>query len=145
VAVAVAVAVAVTVAVAVAVAVAVEPVVGFGVVLVTAAGFDDNGVQVGDGDAEAWFTAPEPTSGTVVGIGVPWPVGSSDVENAENDPPFAAGVKVGKLNAVDAGHVLASSRNWTCVWPLSVTTMAAAPTSCAPGSVATKAPSRSIV
>jgi hypothetical protein len=130
------------VAVAVAVLVAVEPVVGLGVALVAAVGADDDGVQVGD--AEAWLTTPEPTSGTVVGIGVPWPVGSS-VENAENDPPFAAGVKVGKLNAVDAGHVLASSRNCTCVWPLSVTTMAAAPTSCAPGSVATKAPSRSIV
>jgi len=113
-----------------------DPGSGVGVALAVAGG-SDVGVQVGDGDAEAWFTAPVPTSGTVAGIGVSWPVGSSEDANGENVSPFAAGVKVGKLKAVDAGQVLASSRNCTCAWPLSVTTIAAALTSCAPGSVAT--------
>lgn len=64
-------------------------------------------------------------------------MGSSEDEYGENVSPFAAGVRVGKVNAVDAGQVLASSRNWACAWPLSVTTIAAALTNCAPGNVAT--------
>jgi len=71
---------------------------------------------------------------------VSWPVGSSEEEFGENVSPDGAGVKVGKLNAADAGQVLASSRNWACGWPLSVTTIAAALTNCAPGNVTTKAP-----
>jgi hypothetical protein len=36
-----------------------------------------------------------------------------------------------------AGQVLASSRYWTCVWPVSVMTVADACVSSAPGTVAT--------
>lgn len=121
-----------------AVAVAVEagsdvaPVVGSGVVLVVVAAGADDGVQVADGDG----AAPVPTSDTEEGIGVSAPVGSSEVENGENDSPD---VEVGKLNAADAGQVLASSRNCASGWPLAVATSAAAATSCAPGNVATKA------
>jgi hypothetical protein len=109
------------------VAVAVAAVVGLGVALAVAAGGSDDGVHVGDGDAEAPFTAPVPTSGTVAGIGVSWPVGSSADEKGEKVSPFAAGVE--KLNDVEAGQVLASTMNWACAWPVSVTTIAAALTS----------------
>jgi hypothetical protein len=97
-----------------------------------------SGVQVGDGDAEAWFAAggaPVPTSGTEAGIGVSSPVGSSEVPGGMYVKDGGV-VLVGGPDVV-AGQVLASSRYWTCAWPFSVITMAAAPTSCAPGSVAT--------
>ena len=107
-------------------------VVGSGVALVVVAAAVGNAMQVADGDA----AEPVPTSDTEEGIGVSAPVGNSEeIENGANDPP--TGVPVGKLNAVDAGQVLASSRNWTCAWPLTVTTIAAALTNCAPGNVAT--------
>jgi len=67
-----------------------------------------DGVQVGDGDADAWFAAPVPTNGTVAGIGVSLPIGSPPAYGENVSPD--GGVKVGKLNGADAGQVLASSR-----------------------------------
>jgi hypothetical protein len=139
--VAVEVAVAVVVLVAVAVEVAVAVVVGVAVLLAVAVrelvGVPD-GEQVGsDCDAElfvAFADGDEPVVFTSIelGTGVSVPVGSSDVG-------FGEAVPVGRLNGagVDAGHVLASSRCWTCGWPSSVFTTAAACVSCAPGKVAT--------
>jgi hypothetical protein len=76
-------------------------------------------------------------SGTELGIGTSAPVGSDALGNTQLGSGEA--VPVGQLvgSAAVAGHVLASSMAWICVWPLTVSTVAEAAVSCAPGMLAT--------